>query len=146
MRFHPIPFWKEAPFFRLLIPFSAGIFFQWHFKIEASACYLGTATSSILLILFSLNKISSRYKRYWLSGLFLNCSFFFLGLTVTFLSDGVNRPSSLIHNYQDNSILIARLEEPLSEKPKSFKTIASVKIIHPCLKDNYFNGILMLYR
>ena len=129
MRFHPLPFWKEAPFFRLLIPFVAGILFQWHFRLDDIACYLGTAGSCTLLVLFSFKTITGRYKQYWLSGILLNCSFFFLGITATFVRDGTNSHTSRDWNNLDSAILIARLEEPVSEKPKSFKALSSVQVI-----------------
>jgi competence protein ComEC len=129
MRFSPIPVWKEAPFLRFLIPFAAGILVQWHSKFGEMTGCLGTIISCILLLLFSLKSLTSKFKSYWFSGILLNCSFFFAGIMLAFFKDGSNNPLSIARVYLDGSLIVARFEEPPSEKFKSFKTLASVQAI-----------------
>jgi len=145
MQFDAIPIWKEAPFLRLLIPFAAGILLQWNFKFGDEVGFLGTAGSSILLVLFSLKTITSRFKMYWLSGVFLNCLFLFAGSMLTFSKDGAAQQILLSRKYAASPIIIARLNEPLSEKAKSFKAQASIQMLG--VQDSLFasNGDIIIY-
>ena len=129
MSFFVLPVWKEAPFLRLLIPYVAGILVQYQCKLSGTVICLGIVISPILLLLFSLKNVTSRFKRYWLSGILINFSLFFTGSILTNFKDGLNNPDSIVGHYSDNATIIARLEEPLSEKSKSFKSIASIEVL-----------------
>lgn len=139
------PVWKEAPFLRLLIPYICGIQVQWYFKIPGAVSYSGAVFSCILLLLFSQTNIASRFKRYWLFGILLNFSFFSAGLMLTFFKDGLNNPASITRLYVDNSIVVANLEEPLSEKPKSFKALASIQVIQTTYSLSFQKGNILIY-
>ncbi len=129
MPFSPIPVWKEAPFIRLLIPFIAGILIQWYFNWPWHiGCYGGIVTL-LFLSSFSIKDISSRFRGYWIYGILLNSLIFFAGLSITFFKDGSNTPFWITRVYTDSATVIARLYEPLSQKPKSFKALASVEMI-----------------
>lgn len=145
MQFYSVPVWKEAPFLRLLIPFACGILVQRYLTFSGTICYLGTIISCCLLLLFSFKKITSQFKRYWISGVLLNCFFLFAGLMFTFSKDGKNNPNAIAAHYVDSSIVIVKLEEPLSQKPNSYKSLASVQAIQT--KDSLFspNGKIIIY-
>ncbi len=145
MHFYPVPIWKDAPFLRLLIPFTLGILTQWNLKLPGPIGWSGTIAFSTLLVLFSFKKITSRFRRYWLSGIFLNCSFFFAGLMTTFFANVINHPRALTTLYTEGSFIVAKLEEPLSQKPNSYKGIASVQVAQ--MNDSLFfpKGKIIIY-
>ena len=129
MQFKPVPIWKEAPFVRLLIPFAAGILLQWSFQFGLRPALAGTLVSALTTLLFSSKTITGRFRRYWLSGVFLNCLFFFAGCLCAFLKDGAREGALLANKFVADPIIIATLDEPLSEKAKSFKALASVQVL-----------------
>lgn len=145
MSFSPVPIWKEAPFLRLIIPFIAGILLQWNYQFSGITASFGTIGSLLLLLLFSLKTITSQFKKYWVYGFLLNCLLFFAGLAITFLKDGLTSSIGLTRLYADSSIVIAKLEEPLSEKAKSFKSLGSVKRLQK--KDSLYavKGNIIIY-
>ncbi len=69
---HKAYFWETAPFFRLLLPFAAGIF--WYDRIWANPIMAGNAWFTALIALL-LYIIINYLKR---SNIFLNVSMFFL--------------------------------------------------------------------
>lgn len=145
MTFSPPPLWKEAPFIRILIPFITGILVQWYFKLPVFISCYGAAITFFFLLLFPLKNISSQYRGYWIYGILMNCLLLFAGSIVTFIKDGSNHPSWITRFYTGSSTVVATLNEPLSEKPKSFKASASVLMIET--KNSLFNvkGNVIIY-
>ena len=145
MQFNPVPIWKEAPFVRLLIPFVAGILLQWSFQFGPWPGLVGTSVSAVTTILFSSKTIAGRFRMYWLSGLFLNCLFFFAGSLCIFSKDRASESVLLAKQFATDPLIIATLDEPLSEKPKSFKALASIQVF--TAKDSAFalNSKIIVY-
>ena len=143
--FRTIPLWKEAPFLRLFIPFTIGILLQWNF----SPCVKWIAWTLVFLvvalIIQSFSSLSFRFRHSILTGLFLNGILLMAGIIITHYSYLPNQANWIGHHYKDSMALIARLEEPLSEKARSYKAVASVRII---LKNNQsipVKGRVILY-
>lgn len=126
--FAQLPLWKEAPFIRLLFPQIAGILIQWYFTSTqnwAFACWW-VVLLLLVLILFSSTRFYFRFSYY--IGFLLLLFFLLTGATLTYYKYLPNQSSWIGHKYKkDSSLLLIRLEEPLSEKTKSFKSIASVQ-------------------
>ena len=128
--FSAIPVWREAPFVRLLIPFIAAMPFQWHFHVGRWSIVAGLITTAILQLLFSLKTVVARFKIYWATGLLLNSLIFLAGLLLMLSADHQNHDAAITKIYRAGDIIVATLEEPPIEKPKTFKAVASLKIIH----------------
>jgi competence protein ComEC len=119
--------WKQAPFLRLIIPFIAGILLQWHIQINPIFYWAFlTAGGSIL---FTVNRRSRFFQfRYsWLNGLVLYSVLICIGALVTYYKDLANHPNWVKRYCNDSSVLRVVLQEPLSEKPKTYKAMASVE-------------------
>jgi len=126
MRFSPTPLWKEAPFLRLLIPFAGGIISQWYMQWDGFHIYFWLIVTLLGILLFNFIKINRQFINYWLYGFLLKYFLFVSGVLLIFLKDVSRHRASLLRIYNESHTIIAKLEEPLSPKLKSFKAIASV--------------------
>ena len=143
--FRTIPLWKEAPFLRLFIPFSLGILLQWNFfpRIEWIVGVMFFLAAALLIQSFS--SILFRFRHTVITGLLVNGILITAGIMITHYNYLPNRPNWIGRHYKDSTVVIARLEEPLTEKARSYKAVASVRII---LKNNQsipVNGRIILY-
>ncbi len=145
MSFKPVPIWKEAPFLRLIIPFMLGIIAQWYLQLSITVSLIVFACSIFIYILFQFSKRFIQFKLYWLNGIFMNAFLFLIGAFLTYYSDISHHPNHITDYYKNGDVVIATLQEPLSEKEKSFKALASVDYIED---DNTFHPVkssILLY-
>jgi competence protein ComEC len=140
-----IPIWKEAPFLRLLIPFASGIFAQWHFQWVGIVAHVGLSICTCCMILFSFGNITSQFKRYWIHGFFLNGLLFFAGALLLFIKNGATDPLLVTRLYSARSTVVVRLDEPLSPKLKSYKTIGTLQSIEINDFYNTVHGKIIIY-
>ena len=140
-----IPIWKSAPFIRLLIPILFGVILQWYlrFSIEFISV-LALAFTGALLIFFLVNP-AWRYRFYWVQGLciqFLLCCF---ALFLTYQNDIRIQKNWFGNHYQPEDILLLTLQEPVEEKPNSYKAEARVDWVIGPQKRTAVAGNLILY-
>jgi competence protein ComEC len=145
MPIKPPPIWKEAPFLRLIIPFITGIAVQCYLPINLSVSWAILTGALVLFFLFQFSKIFTQFKLYWLNGMLLNLLLCFTGILLTYYQDISHHPKWINNYYKDGIAVTVTLEEPLSEKEKSFKALASVQ----CLTGNDtvtgVKGSILLY-
>ena len=120
------PIWKEAPFIRIVIPFSIGIavanlvyfdsFFNWLIFLCSASCLISLHLSSLFI----------KYKFRWLAGVFIHLIFFSGGLLIASFADDGRNKNSLLNIYSPGDYLKVTIEEPLIAKDHSFKALASV--------------------
>ena len=140
-----IPVWKTAPFVRLLLPFIAGILLQWYLQFSFWLIVIVISSFSISWALFRLFPLSIKYKWGPLQGFLLTAVMLGFGLFITRQNDIRHHIGWYGKYYQDSDCLVVRINEPLTEKTKSFKAEGYVEsIIHensviPC------EGKLLLY-
>ncbi|MBS1933377.1 MAG: ComEC family competence protein, partial [Bacteroidetes bacterium] len=124
MYLRPVPIWKDAPFLRLIIPLIAGIIAQYYLHLPVFISYSFIAASILSLLIFQRIKTFAQFKWYWLNGILLNALLFCIGALLTYHKD-ISYHNNWINNYyKDGNTVIATLQEPLSEKEKSYKAIA----------------------
>ena len=120
-----VPIWKEAPFVRIVIPFSVGIFVQYNLHWTSEECLTGISIPLIGLFIFGFLRITSQYARYWIYGLCIYSIIFFVAMLLSsFQGDAIVSKKDAV-----TGKVIAKIEEPLSQKEKSYKAIASIQII-----------------
>jgi len=129
MSFKPVPIWKEAPFLRLIIPFILGIIAQWYLQLSITVSFIVFGCSILIYILFQFSKRFIHFKLYWLNGIFINTFLFLIGSFLTYYSDTSHHPNQINNYYKNGDVIIATLQEPLSEKEKSFKALASIDYV-----------------
>jgi competence protein ComEC len=118
--------WKQAPFLRLIIPFIIGIIVQWYCKPPAPSAWVLFFAGVTALIVFNFRLTFIQFRFGWANGVFIHTLFFSLGLLITYHKDISHQPAWINNYYHDSDFVIVTIEEPLSEKAKSFKAIASV--------------------
>src|SRR4051812_48953170 len=126
---YTIPVYKAAPFLRLLSPFIAGIILQWYNQIPLPVIVLALFGFTAANATFYFLPISLRYKLQALQGFLINVLLLALGLLITWQKDPRHLNAWYGNNYHDSGYIIARIEEPLIEKAKSYKATAVVETL-----------------
>lgn len=124
-----VPVWKQAPFIRLLIPLIIGILLQWYLANERAWAIAAWCCLLIILIAAQFLSIAYRFRLAVYYGVLLNLFFMLSGASITYLQHGPNQSAWIGQHYRSNQTILAFLREPVSEKPRSFKTVASVVLM-----------------
>jgi competence protein ComEC len=146
---HPpyqIPFWKTAPLVRLLVPLILGILLQWYlqFNFYFILLCLGCYTTAFFLLYFFSNA-SSYYLRK-IQGVLFHLFIAAIGLLITWQNDSRHQGSWYGHFYQDSSLLLVKINEPLVEKTKSYKVEGLVtRVINGNIKTRCFGKVLLYF-
>lgn len=121
MPFTTIPIWKEAPFIRIIIPFVAGILIQ--FYLDWPMWVYGTLILVCVAYItaFATLYLSYRFRHYWVAGLMINGLLLCCGGILT-CQKNIRHQNCVL----STSMVLVTLEEPLVEKNKSFKAVASL--------------------
>ena len=115
-------FFHQTPFFRLLLPFVAGIVVGFVFYIPAGFCISICVISLMALIVFVWKRRRWFPKKWgWLYGLSLNVFLFSAGVSA------VELQSFTPNNNSEQGVWLVVVSEPLTERANSFKTQALVK-------------------
>lgn len=141
LKTHFIPVWKEAPFLRLLIPLIAGIVLQWYLRLSPQllAGLILSIFAGFVLIFFSRYRANNRF------GIMLYLLLAATGCLLVLLKDGRNWRSHISKHYYPNETVVAVLQEPLVEKPKTYKAIASVSLVDSAGFGRRVKGNIIMY-
>jgi len=140
-----IPIYKTAPFIRLLLPFAGGIVLQWQLQIVLPVIILALVGFAIANGLFYLLPLVLRFKLQFLQAVLINILLLAFGWFITWQKDDRHSKTWYGNYYADSAYIIARIDEPLIEKTKSYKTEVAVEGI--ITGDNAIacSGKLLLY-
>lgn len=137
--------WKKAPFIRLLIPFMAGIFIQWHFQIELKIVVSVIIISFIFFIGFFTIPLIKKHEFSAFCGFFISFLFASFGALLTRQNDIRHKSTWFGNQYTNTDVLKVTILEPLVEKSKSFKTTAFVDLISKNGKEVSTTGKIIIY-
>ncbi len=140
-----IPVYKTAPFIRLLLPFAAGIIFQWYLQFPLIVIVIAAVGFGMANGLYYLLPLAVRFKLQPLQGALINLLLLTFGVLVTWQKDVRHTNNWYGNYYKDSSYIVATIEEPLVEKTKSYKAEAVVQIILNAGTAINCNGKLLLY-
>lgn len=118
-------FWQKQPALRLLIPFCAGIFVQWEFNPPVRVVFLLFAVLLFATLLYQVLTIKRKFFLSQLGGLVLQFLIFIAALLIAFNNDCRNN-NWFGRSYHPGSVVTATLDEPLSEKQNSYKSVATI--------------------
>lgn len=124
-----VPVWKESPFLRLIPPFAAGLLTQWYCPLPSLAAWLMLLTAVIALVIFSFTPISRQFRTPWINGFFLYILLFTTGVLLLNYKDIRRQTTGMNMQFHSPNAVLVTIEEPLSEKDRSYKTVASVQAI-----------------
>jgi len=120
-----LPFWKEAPFIRLLVPFLVGIVLEQQVQIDIDIIWISILILSFFLFFINSFSLFATYRFNWIRGVMIHLILIASGFLIAQENDGTQDQHSLLNEYKDSSILHVTIQEPLVEKAKSLKTTAS---------------------
>jgi competence protein ComEC len=138
--------WKEAPFFRLLIPLVAGILLQYFSPITKS-CNGLILTGSALIVGFSLFlPLQTFFGWSWMIGFAMHLSFLSLGRLLMVSRQDI--PVSFSTMPRGSALLIAKLETEPVKKSRTYKSVAGIRGLcygQTCVRERekifiYFSG------
>jgi len=126
-----LPWWKEAPFIRLLLPLITGILLQWYAPQPLPVVVIVIVPCLLLLLLSGLLPVVYRYRWRRLQGVVIQILIAGMGLLLVQQKDIRNHTRWIGHLYQPGDRILAEVAEPPLAKNRSFKsemnTIALVR-------------------
>lgn len=137
--------WKEAPFLRLIVPLITGILLQWNLSISSAIAWLTLSIALIAFILFSFAKIGFLFKWNKLNGFYINLILVAAGMLLSYYKNTAHQQNWISNYYQPGQAMQLTLEEPLSEKAKSYKSVASVSLLPDSNNPKAVKGNIILY-
>ncbi len=140
-----IPTWKKAPFIRLLVPLIAGIILQWYLQFSLTFIGIAIVFFAVLFIAFRLLPEKARFSINWINGVSINLLIMSVAALITYQKDIRNSSTWFGHTYSDSDYLVVRINEPLTEKAKSYKAEGVVETIIHHDTARAVTGRLLLY-
>lgn len=140
-----IPPWKTAPFFRLLLPFIAGILLQWYFNIELSYIVICITCFSVAVLLINFLPIAVRYILRLCSGILIHLQIAGIAMLITWYNDPRHQSGWYGNNYDGKSFMIIRINEPLIVKANSYKATGIVEAVVNDHHSIQTNGKILIY-
>lgn len=123
------PVWKQVPFLRLLLPLIAGMILSYFFQIPIWFIILLTTASILIFTFYSFLSSSLKYAMRWLSGLAISVFFICIGYYDYHSNDVQHQKDWIGNNISADSIFYITIQEPLTEKTKSYKTMAAANFV-----------------
>jgi competence protein ComEC len=118
--------WKEAPFIRLLPPFAIGIVLEQQFQINPTFGWCALILLVVAVITFNYLSLFSGFRFNWARGALIQLILLITGYVITQASEGSRERDFILHHFSPSSKILVTLQEPLQEKPNSFKAIVSI--------------------
>src|SRR5689334_23344111 len=109
-RFH-IPFWKDAPFVRIIIPFIIGIATGYCFELQIKTCLILTGLLGALIVVYSFLKLQLKFRYRIVAGIVLHFFIFCAGSLLAAVKDPFK---NAVQNLPAEATYIVALKEPLS--------------------------------
>lgn len=116
-----IPVWKRAPFLRLIIPLIIGIILEWKCQIDLFIIPVAATISITGLIIIHFLPLAYKFTYDPLRGAFIFILLLAAGMFFTWNKDIRHDADWFQNHYHDSDFIIIKINEPLIEKPKSFK-------------------------
>ncbi len=106
-----------------------GIVIQWYYPLAPIFIYGMAAFCAIAFLCLKRLSLFYQLRLGWLRGLLLLILPGALGMILIRCQDALARPADVSHHYKKGDALLLCLEEPLTEKPSSFKAVATVSFL-----------------
>jgi competence protein ComEC len=137
--------WKKAPFLRLLVPVIAGIIAGYYLKPDITIIIITALALIFAFLVFNTLPLLYRFKLQAINGIIITAFILNAGLFLTWNKDIRNHSDWYGRKYDSTSYIIITISEPLVEKNKSYKALATIDAI--INKDSVYRarGKLLLY-
>ncbi len=118
--------WQSIPFLRLLIPFSAGLLIAYHFDVSEAVLQKIAFVSLLAILLLYFVPAVQKIKWIAIGGIAIQILLMVLGIAMYKLQDLRNQEAWIGYRYHKNDTIIATIQEPLVQKRKTWKALASI--------------------
>ncbi len=145
MRKRFVPIWKQMPVFRLLIAFVLGILLQFYLHPNILTTSIIGIIALSFLFFFQRFSLVNLYRFYGLGGLSIFLLLICFGAIITKIKEAPTNANWVGHFYTDSCTLQLVIEEPLIEKEKSYKAVASIRTIKKGDQQISCAGKILLY-
>lgn len=122
--------WKESPFLRLMPPLITGILLQHYIPLAITLLWTAVAAATLAATAFHLITALQRFRLRLLTGIIINTLIICCGALITHYNQPANKPGWLGNTYTKHGTIKAVLQEPLSKKERSYKTIAAARQLY----------------
>ncbi len=124
-----IPFWRSAPFIRILIPFVAGILGGYYLSPGLEWVIFIFFLSLAYIALSNYFSFTAAYHLQWVRGAAINIVFACLGTWLIWQRDITHHPQWAGKRLTQSKAVRCIISEPFIGKPRSFKTTAKLTAI-----------------
>jgi competence protein ComEC len=139
-------FWNKYPFFRLILPFAAGILLAIHLPKPVGLEMIHLLLFSAGLFLAALaGHFFSAYKYRWLPGLFIYLFTFAAGYSLTIVQTEKYYNSHFGNHLNDGQVYVVRVSEPSSERARSVRVFGKVRHVMDSVASERTTGKVLLY-
>ncbi|OWY21477.1 DUF4131 domain-containing protein [Sphingobacteriales bacterium UPWRP_1] len=138
--------WEELPALRLLLPFTAGILLAIYTPVNWTHLpFFALSLWIALLLMGNWRTWQQNYGWQWLFGAMLSVLLLVSGFTLTQQHRQLERPGHFSHFLSDTAFVLMRLNEPLIEKDRSYKTEVSIAEVHNGAQTQKTEGKALVY-
>jgi len=140
-----VHFWNKAPFVRLLLPLMAGIILQWYLQFNFDLLLTVTLICISIIVIYFFLSLVNRFRLAIVHGVLVNILVFCSGSILVWINDIRHNESWIGNHYQEENIVVAKLEEPVIEKPNSYKSLATVQNLFSNSGNKSVTGKIIIY-
>ncbi len=138
------PNWlQKAPMLRLMLPFITGIWVQSYCSFSGFNLLWAGILGCLGLACFNQLPLAWRYQWFWISGIAIQYLFLVLGMGVYWQQVAQTRPTTLLQ--PGKHALLLQLEEPPTERNKTFKAVGTIRQYSITDTPQYTTGKIILY-
>ncbi len=145
MRRYGKQFWRSVPFLRLLIPLIAGILIEQY--VHLSFLIIIVTAFFFICVFCIVNYLLTdfKYRLRWLTGSSLNLIIVCFGSLLLFFQHIENDPEWIGHFIKGKETILLTLQEPLTQKPNSFKVLAKAESVLKNREWQKVKGNILIY-
>ena len=129
MRAQTLYLWNKAPALRLLLPLAVGIVLQWYVQFSLIILLFVAGVSIFALAGFTFLSITKQFSFRSFQGLLLNLLLVAAGALLVYAKDIRKDKAWFGNHYHTEQFVLATLQEPVVEKPNSYKALATVNAV-----------------
>ncbi|PWV53695.1 ComEC/Rec2 family competence protein [Chitinophaga sp. S165] len=124
-----VTFFKRAPFLRLVLSLSIGIFLQLYIPVNPLMLLTAAALPGMILLIFKKLPLRMHYQYGWLRGVAVQILVICGGGLLVYQSDTRYDSYYFDGGSKSGDLLIATVKEPLQERAGTYRTIVQVRSI-----------------
>jgi competence protein ComEC len=127
MNKYHIPYWKDAPFIRIIIPFICGIATGYYLAVPERLCCVLSIIFLTILFAYAFLNIELKFRFRYAIGMIINFFLLSTGAHIAAIKNPFKNADCIPTS--NEGVYIVTLLEPLSEKKSSWKALCALESI-----------------